>query len=131
MAPASRNPAQRALLSANFSAPTQNGGSRSGGSLGRNIISAGDKLRDLIIPESLASVVSAGMWSTGLDRMGMGMLWGGGEKGEKGDWTRKAEKARDELDELLAGACPLCESVVAGLDKPFVKEGEEDESWAI
>lgn len=63
--------------------------------------------------------------------MGMGLLWGGGEKGEKDDVTRKIERAREELDELLAGACPLCESVVAGLDKPFVREGEDDDSWQI
>ncbi|THH06935.1 hypothetical protein EW145_g3730 [Phellinidium pouzarii] len=93
---------QRALLSANFAAPVQN------------------------IPESLASVVSAGMWSTGLDRM-----WGSDDKRDKDDVTRKMEKAREELDELLAGSCPLCESVVAGLDKPFVKDGDEDNSWQI
>lgn len=130
-APGSRNAGQRALLSANFGAPQQNGARGGAGSLGRNILSAGDKLRDLIIPESLASVVSAGMWSTGLDKMGMGMLWGGGDRQEKDDVTRKMEKAREELDELLAGACPLCESVVSGLDKPFVKDGEEDDSWQI
>ena len=36
-----------------------------------------------------------------------------------------------ELDDLLASTCPLCESVVFGLDKPFVKEGEVDTSWAL
>ncbi|EDR15746.1 uncharacterized protein LACBIDRAFT_228107 [Laccaria bicolor S238N-H82] len=43
----------------------------------------------------------------------------------------KAEKLRAELDDLLASTCPLCESVVSGLDKPFVKEGEVDTSWAL
>jgi len=124
----SRNAGQRALLSANFAAPLQNG-TRAAGSLGRNILSAGDKLRDLIIPESLASVVTGAMWSTGLDRVGM--VWGGGEKGAGDDAGRRAEKAREELDDLLAGACPLCENVVAGLDKPFVKEGEDDVSWQV
>ena len=56
-------------------------------------------------------------------------MWGVGEKGERNDVARKAEKAREELDELLAGSCPLCEGVVAGLDKPFIKEGEDDDSW--
>lgn len=116
---------QRMLLSSNFSSPTQNG-TRATNSLGRNILSAGDKLRDLILPESLASVVSAGMWSTGMDR-----LWGSAEKRSDIDGQRKLEKAREELDDLLASACPLCESVIAGLDKPFVKEGEEDESWKV
>lgn len=124
------NPSARTLLSANFTAPVQNS-ARAANSLGRNILSAGDKLRDLIVPESLASVISAGMWSTGLDRIGLDRMWNVGEKGEKNDLARKAEKAREELDELLAGSCPLCEGVVAGLDKPFVKEGEDDDSWQI
>ncbi|KAI5123557.1 hypothetical protein M0805_003376 [Coniferiporia weirii] len=119
-----RSTGQRALLSANF-APVQNG-TRAANSLGRNILSAGDKLRDLIVPESLASVVSAGMWSTGLDRM-----WNVGDKRGGDDMTRRVEKAREELDELLAGSCPLCESVVASLDRPFVKEGEDDDSWHV
>ena len=29
---------------------------------------------------------------------------------------------------MLAANCPLCESVVAGLDKPFVQAGEVDAS---
>jgi len=121
---------QRTLLSANFAAPLQNG-TRAAGSLGRNILSAGDKLRDLIVPESLANVVSAGMWSTGLDKVSMSVVWGGSGKGDEDHVTRKAEKARAELDELLAGCCPLCENVVEGLDKPFVKDGEDDTSWQI
>lgn len=127
---ASQGTGQRTLLSAAFTAPAQNS-ARAGNSLGRNILSAGDKLRDLIVPESLATVVSAGVWSTGLDRIGLDRMWSGGNKGDKNDASKKLEKAREELDELLAGSCPLCEGVIAGLDKPFVKEGEEDESWQI
>lgn len=126
--------AQRALLSSNFTAPLQTG-TRAAGSLGRNILSAGDKLRDLIIPESIASVVSAGMWSTGFDKVGLGMGaatgWMGGGKAQNGNHTGRTEKARDELEDLLASSCPLCESVVAGLDKGFVREGEDDSSWEI
>ena len=118
------------MLSATFTAPVQNS-ARAANSLSRNILSAGDKLRDLIVPESLATVVSAGMWSTGLDRIGLDRMWSGGNKGDKNDMSKKIEKAREELDELLAGSFPLCEGVIAGLDKPFVKEGEEDESWQI
>ena len=128
--PSVRNTGQRTLLSASFASPVQNG-ARAANSLGRNILSAGDKLRDLIVPESLASVITAGMWTTGLDRIGLDRMWGAGDKGEKNDAARKAEKAHEELDELLAGSCPLCEGVVAGLDKPFIKEGEEDDSWQI
>ena len=63
--------------------------------------------------------------------VGMGLLSVGNERGEKNDKVRKAEKAREELDALLSGSCPLCENVVAGLDKPFIKEGEEDLAWQI
>lgn len=47
-------------------------------------------------------------------------------------------KFKTTLNETLAqvhismsSSCPLCESVVAGLDKPFVEEGEVDTSWAL
>jgi len=118
--------AQRMLLSANFTnlANPLIDGTRAAGSLGRNILSAGDRLRDLIIPDALASVVSAPVgWIPGI---------GGGRKvGTEKDGVRKMEKLRAELDDVLASSCPLCESVVAGLDKPFVKEGEVDTSWAL
>lgn len=118
--------AQRMLLSANFTnlANPLIDGTRAAGSLGRNILSAGDRLRDLIIPDALASVVSAPVgWIPGI---------GGGRKaGTEKDGGRKMEKLRAELDDVLASSCPLCESVVAGLDRPFVKEGEVDTSWAL
>lgn len=56
---------------------------------------------------------------------------GGGRRNGAETDEGKKEKLRKELDDLLASSCPLCESVVAGLDKPFVKEGEVDESWAL
>ena len=105
---------------------SQTGGTNA---LGWNLLSAGDKLRDLIVPESLASVVSSGVWSTGLDKVGI--TWGGSSKPPQGDRSRQAEKAREELDDLLVSACPLCESVVVGLDKPFVREDEDDPTWRI
>ena len=116
-------PSQRTLLSSNFTTP--NGRSISGvpgSGLTRNLVAAGDRLRDLIVPESLATVV--------------GGVWGGvGNKkspaGSEGRDAEIAEKMREELDELLASSCPLCESVVAGLDKPFIAEGEVDESWQL
>jgi vacuolar protein sorting-associated protein 18 len=118
---------QRTLLSANFANlanPLQNG-TRAANSLGRNILSAGDRLRDLIIPDALASVVSAPTWIPG---MGAG---GGRRAGNERDGQKKAETLRAELDDVLASNCPLCENVVAGLDKPFVKEGELDTSWTL
>lgn len=118
--------AQRMLLSANFTnlANPLVDGTRAAGSFGRNILSAGDRLRDLIIPDALASVVSAPVgWIPGI---------GGGRKsGAEKDGGRKMEKLRADLEDVLASSCPLCESVVAGLDKPFVKEEEVDTSWAL
>lgn len=100
-------------------------GARAANSFGRNILSAGDRLRDLIVPDALVSVVTAPAgWIPGI---------GGGtgrRAGEK-DAGKRAEKLRRELEDVLAGSCPLCESVVAGVDKPFVKEGEEDTSWTL
>jgi hypothetical protein len=54
-----------------------------------------------------------------------GIIEDGGKK------AAKAERLRAELEDVLASSCPLCESVVAGLDKPFVKEGELDTSWTL
>jgi hypothetical protein len=56
-----------------------------------------------------------------------------------GQWSRwcgkdrvvKAEKLRAEILDLLTSNCPLCESVIAGLDKPFVKDGEVDTTWTL
>ncbi|KAH7928483.1 hypothetical protein BV22DRAFT_1058671 [Leucogyrophana mollusca] len=118
---------QRTLLSANFTTlanPLQNG-TKAANLLGRNLISAGDKLRDLIVPDALASVVSAPGWIPG---MGLG---GGKKGGSDKDAEKKIEKLKAELDDVLASSCPLCESIVAGLDKPFVKPGELDTSWAL
>jgi hypothetical protein len=113
---------QRTLLSASFGSPIQNG-TKAANLLGRNILSAGDRLRDLIVPDALASVVSAPGWIPGV---------GGGKKvGVDKDFEKKAEKLRTELDDVLASSCPLCESVVAGLDKPFVKPDELDTTWAL
>ncbi|KAG6329130.1 hypothetical protein ID866_9959, partial [Astraeus odoratus] len=117
---------QRTLLSANFVGPLQNG-TKVAGSLGRNIFSAGDKLRDLIIPDALAAVVSAPAgWIPG---MGLG---GGSKKaGSDKNAEKQTEKLLAELDDVLASNCPMCESVVAGLDKPFVDTGELDTTWAL
>ncbi|CAL1716063.1 unnamed protein product [Somion occarium] len=121
--PPSRQPTtQRTLLSATF-APAQNG-ARAANSLGRNILSAGDRLRDLIVPDALASVVTAPAgWIPGIGG-------GGRRQGEKGG-EKRMEKLRRELEDVLTASCPLCESVVAGVDAPFVKEGEVDTSWAL
>lgn len=125
--PPPRQPAvQRTLLSANFG--IGQGHTRGANSLGRNLLSAGDRLRDLISPDTLASVVTAPAgWIPGIGTgAGAGAKRGGGEKD-----AEKTERLRRELEDVLAASCPLCESVVAGLDKPFVQPGEVDASWAL
>lgn len=92
--------------------------------LGRNILSAGDRLRDLIVPDTLVSVVTAPAgWIPGIGA--------GSRRNTEKDAEKKVEKLRAELEDVLTGTCPLCESVVAGVDKPFVKEGERDTSWEL
>ncbi|KAF8973878.1 DigA protein [Flammula alnicola] len=126
--PTGRQPApQRTLLSANFGPivnPLQNG-AKAANLLGRSVISAGDRLRDLIIPDALASVVTGSNWLPG---MGGGNRPSGEEK-TAGD--KKLETLRAELEDMLSSSCPLCDSVVAGLDKPFVMDGEVDTSWTL
>ncbi|KAF8213189.1 Pep3/Vps18/deep orange family-domain-containing protein [Mycena galopus ATCC 62051] len=118
-----RQPAQqRMLLSANFVVNPLQTGTRA---IGRNLLSAGDKLRDLIVPDALAAVVSAPGWMPGMGGRRNGLVDEGNKK------AAKTERLRAELEDVLASSCPLCESVVSGLDKPFVKEGEMDTSWAL
>ncbi|KAH9944117.1 Pep3/Vps18/deep orange family-domain-containing protein [Epithele typhae] len=112
----------RALLSANFAAGVGTGAR----GVGRNLLSAGDRLRDLIIPDALAGLVTAPAgWIPGIGGGGAARR----DAGEKD--AEKAERTRRELEDLLAAHCPMCESVVAGLDKPFVQAGEVDSSWDL
>ncbi|KJA29290.1 hypothetical protein HYPSUDRAFT_32690 [Hypholoma sublateritium FD-334 SS-4] len=114
---------QRTLLSANFGPivnPLQNG-AKAANLLGRSVISAGDRLRDLIIPDALASVVTGSNWLPGM----------GTRPAEKTLGNKKLEAMRAELEDVLSSSCPLCDSVVAGLDRPFVLAGEGDSSWTL
>src|SRR6266545_5973565 len=59
-APVRQPSTQRTLLSANFGPlvnPLQNG-AKAANLLGRSVVLAGDRLRDLIIPDALAALVS-------------------------------------------------------------------------
>lgn len=103
------------------------------GMTGRNkLIAAGDRLRELIIPDALAQAVS-------VVGAGVGVTSGGGTgSGKKGLKKRdkladegRIEELRKELDELVAGQCPLCEGAVVGLDKPFIVSGEDTTDWEV
>lgn len=92
----------------------------------RNILgAAGDRLRDMIIPEALASAINVPRFP------GMGLLWGG--EGDARDLTLADDGGAAEkyIDDLLSASCPLCEGVVVGLDKPFVVLGEDEDSWQL
>ncbi len=52
-------------------------------------------------------------------------------KKERDREDTRAEACRKELDEVVAGVCPLCEGAVVGLDKPFVADGEDVGDWAV
>ncbi|KAG9103218.1 hypothetical protein FRC06_011758 [Ceratobasidium sp. 370] len=133
--PRSQAQPQRTLLSSAFTAGATNGSlSRAmnpltaAAAMGSAVVTASDKLRDLIVPDALATAV--GVWGgrgrTLGDAVGLG-----GEHHVEGEAASRIEALRAELDKVLAGSCPLCDSVVAGLDKPFIKEGEVDASWVI
>lgn len=124
--PPQRQPAtQRALLSSNFTNPIPNS-ARAANVVGRNILSAGDKLRELVVPDTLVTLVTAPVgWIPGIG------LGGGRRNGTDPELGKKAEKLRTELENVLSSNCPLCESVVAGLDKPFIESGEVDTSWDL
>lgn len=116
--------APRTLISANFANPIPNGALAA--NVGRNILTAGDKLRELIVPDTLVALVTAPVgWIPGIG------LGGGRRNDTDPDLGKKREKLRAELENMLTSNCPLCESVVVGLDKPFIQSGEEDTSWDL
>ncbi|KAI9454019.1 Pep3/Vps18/deep orange family-domain-containing protein [Russula earlei] len=114
---------QRTLLSQNLATQTQNG-SRQANTIGRNLLSAGDRLRDLIIPDALVTVItSPAGWIPGIGSAQKSALVEAGA-------GKRLEKLRSKLEDILASACPLCESVIVGLDKPFTN-GEQDSTWEV
>jgi hypothetical protein len=72
------------------------------------------------------SVVGAGVGVTGSTKKTRST-----SKKERDRDESRAEAAGKELDELVAGSCPLCEGAVMGLDKPFVLEGEDVGDWEV
>lgn len=137
------DPSSRALLSSSFPAQSgsntpnnarkQNTGSTATdlllGVTGRNkLLAAGDRLRELIIPDVLAQAVTV---------VGQGVGVGPSSTASKKKNSKretgseeKALKAKAELDKIVAAVCPLCEGSVVGLDKPFVTE-DEGRDWEV
>ncbi|WWC87797.1 uncharacterized protein L201_002689 [Kwoniella dendrophila CBS 6074] len=150
----SSDSSSRALLSSNFSpsqsgtgtprhtkegsSKTQNQIATSGNTAtdlllglgGRNkLLAAGDRLREMIIPDALAQAVS-------VVGAGVGVSGGASGSSKKKRLERKldegrAEEIRKELDDLVASVCPLCEGSVVGLDKPFIAQGEDTRDWDV
>ncbi|KAF8761172.1 Pep3/Vps18/deep orange family [Rhizoctonia solani] len=127
--------AQRTLLSATFATGGVNGSLTralnpltAAATMGSVMVTASDKLRDLIVPDALATAV--GVWGDRGKAIGgaIGINHNHANEGETGS---RIESLRAELDNVLAGSCPLCDSVVSGIDKPFINEGEIDTSWTI
>jgi vacuolar protein sorting-associated protein 18 len=90
------------------------------GSIGRGVLNAGDRLREMIIPESLANL--AGGWSNSSAR----------------DKTRLSKKEillhsqlQEELDEIIAASCPLCDSLVNNLEKEYINSPGDAEGWRL
>jgi hypothetical protein len=97
---------------------------------------AADRLRDMIVPDALASAIALPSfpWTGGVGG-GIGGGFGGANAKKDGKVLSESEKTRlekvkENLDELLASSCPLCESALSGLDKPFVEPDEED-TWRL
>jgi len=107
------------LLSAAFN---QDGFSVVGaaGSFGRGVLSAGDRLREMIVPESLANL--AGGWSSTTNR-------------EKEHLPKKElmrqKRLQEELDEIIAGSCPLCDSLASNVEKEYISLSSDIDSWRL
>jgi hypothetical protein len=98
------------------------------GVTGRNkLLAAGDKLRELIIPDVLAQAVSV----VG-QGVGVGPVTSQKKSRKDGAGLSEEQTARlkGELDKIVAAVCPLCEGSVVGLDKPFVTNGEGSD-WEV
>jgi hypothetical protein len=94
------------------------------GVTGRNkLLAAGDKLRDLIIPDVLAQAVSVVGQGVGVGGSSVSTSQKKSKRDNNGS-DEKTARSKAELDKIVAAVCPLCEGSVAGLDKPFVVDGE-------
>ncbi|GAA5878842.1 hypothetical protein JCM1840_000732 [Sporobolomyces johnsonii] len=103
-------------------------------------VQAVDQLRKLVLPDALLSAIGGAIpGSTKVKGSfpSFGVGGGGGPNRLAQDATALAQGAsakkeagekqglREQLDELLASSCVLCEGAVNSLDRAFVEEGEE------
>jgi hypothetical protein len=90
------------------------------GSFGRGVLSAGDRLREMIVPESLANL--AGGWSGSATR---------GKQRLSKQQLSVHTRLQEELDDIIASSCPLCDSLVNDLEKDYVQLPSDVESWRL
>ncbi|KAJ9093867.1 hypothetical protein QFC21_006240 [Naganishia friedmannii] len=95
----------------------------------KRLLAAGDRLRELIVPDVLASAISV-IGSGGAPSDSTSSKKKGLAAADPRD-QNKVEKLRGELDDLVAAGCPLCEGSVTTIDKPFVTARDDDGSWEI
>ena len=81
-----------------------------------------DQLRKLVIPDALVSVIGGGL----LGAKGSAHNASESKQGSDAAHSTKIERLRQELDDLLASSCVLCDLSIRSLDMPFVAEGEDD-----
>ncbi|KAM0756677.1 hypothetical protein T439DRAFT_341664 [Meredithblackwellia eburnea MCA 4105] len=77
-----------------------------------------DQLRKLVLPDALLGAVGVNVGRKGDRRQ---------EQPTVRNETEEArlQSLRDQLDDLLASSCVLCERAVESIERPFVDEGEE------
>ena len=115
-------------------------GAREAGREGLKLAVAGvqglDQLRKLVLPDALLGAIGGAI--PGLPGGGAKVGFGAGTKGVAsggggqfevavGGGKEEVEKSRlrEQLDDLVAGSCVLCEGAVGAVDRPFMEEGEE------
>jgi len=109
--------ANQKLLSTAF---TPEGIVGAAGSFGRGVLSAGDKLREMIVPESLANLAGGWSGSNARDKQRL----------SKSQLSTQ-KRLQEELDEIIASSCPLCDGLVNDLEKEYVQLAGDVASWRL
>lgn len=117
--------------------PTRRGALEDTGELGLKLVGASvqglDQLRKLVLPDALLgaiggaipgnNVVAKGFRSRRNQQVEQHQPSLSSSNSKKEEMAKEA--LREQLDDLLASSCVLCEGAVASVDRGFVDEGEE------